>query len=342
MQAIINIRDYGAVGDGKTDDTAAIQRAINENPYATLYVPSGQFMVSQILIKTGINLLGSTTGSSAFYSINPTGDVFVVDTIASIVVSNIVFTTKTLRTSGAYLIIAPLSGDNTGTKVTNCSFIGSATGINFRAASTWAVTGCIWNDYKTAIFVQNTCNHDSGDSCITNCAFASGIGGISVHQVSSGGLKITANKFLNASYHYLGEYEAGDPTSILVMTGNSLESASEASIAFNTTRNRFGQVNISGNQFTMIGKYGIQTVGSQMSCVYIGGNEITVAPTTLAISIGEGEMYTLGTNSINGQNGNVPAIAIGTAQVYVAPQGIYGFPKKFGGPMTNTTFAVKP
>lgn len=342
MQAIINIRDYGAIGDGHTDDTAAIQRAINENPYATIYVPSGQFMVSQITIKTGINLIGDTTGASAIYSINLTGDVFVVNTAASIIVSNIVFTTKAQRTSGAYLLIAPSSGDNGGSRITNCGFVCGAIGIDFRAASTWIVTGCIWNDYKTAIGVQNTWNHDSGDSCITNCVFSSSIGGVSISQISSGGLKITANKFLNADYHYLGQYEPGDPTSILVITGNSLESATEASIAVNTTRNRFSQINISGNQFTMIGKYGIQTVGSQLNCVYIGGNEMIVAPNTLAIAIGEGDMITLGTNSINGQNGNVPAITIGTALTYVAPQGIFGFSKKYGGAMTNTTFAVKP
>ena len=45
-QGIINPRDYGAVGDGVTDDTAAIQAAIDATPAGGwLVVPPGQYLV---------------------------------------------------------------------------------------------------------------------------------------------------------------------------------------------------------------------------------------------------------------------------------------------------------
>jgi hypothetical protein len=53
---MINVRSYGAKGDGATDDTAAIQRAISENIEATsltskriLYFPNGTYMISDTL-----------------------------------------------------------------------------------------------------------------------------------------------------------------------------------------------------------------------------------------------------------------------------------------------------
>ncbi len=41
-----NVKDYGAKGDGVTDDTAAIQAAINAYPYGLIYFPTGTYIVS--------------------------------------------------------------------------------------------------------------------------------------------------------------------------------------------------------------------------------------------------------------------------------------------------------
>jgi hypothetical protein len=51
---IVNIRDYGAIGDGLTDDTEAIQKAISQNigiqfGTKTLYLPDGIYLVSNCL-----------------------------------------------------------------------------------------------------------------------------------------------------------------------------------------------------------------------------------------------------------------------------------------------------
>ena len=48
--AVLNVRDYGAYGDGVHDDTAAIQRAISALPQAggTVVVPPGTYMVDAV------------------------------------------------------------------------------------------------------------------------------------------------------------------------------------------------------------------------------------------------------------------------------------------------------
>ena len=61
-----NVKDYGAVGDGITDDTAAIQRAIAavNDDYPILYFPSGTFLVSEnIALHSNMVVLGNGVNS---------------------------------------------------------------------------------------------------------------------------------------------------------------------------------------------------------------------------------------------------------------------------------------
>lgn len=48
-KAQYDVTEFGAIGDGKTDDTDAIQRAIDacrENGGGVVFVPPGQYVVS--------------------------------------------------------------------------------------------------------------------------------------------------------------------------------------------------------------------------------------------------------------------------------------------------------
>jgi len=48
LSDIISVKDFGAVGDGTTDDTIAIQNAIAAANGGTVYVPNGTYLVSKI------------------------------------------------------------------------------------------------------------------------------------------------------------------------------------------------------------------------------------------------------------------------------------------------------
>lgn len=62
---MLNVRDFGAVGDGEADDTAAIQKAINKaaRAGATVLVPAGAFRVSRLKLRSHTGLLGYPTWS---------------------------------------------------------------------------------------------------------------------------------------------------------------------------------------------------------------------------------------------------------------------------------------
>ncbi|MBC7923248.1 MAG: RICIN domain-containing protein [Ferruginibacter sp.] len=66
---VVNIKtQYGAKGDGRTDDTYAIQRAIQENLTKALYLPNGIYLVSNRL--DGKNTQGAWTGGMRIYGQN--------------------------------------------------------------------------------------------------------------------------------------------------------------------------------------------------------------------------------------------------------------------------------
>ena len=55
---ILNVNDFGAIGDGLTDNTASIQRAIDEasRQKCTLVFPSGTYATGMILLKSNITI----------------------------------------------------------------------------------------------------------------------------------------------------------------------------------------------------------------------------------------------------------------------------------------------
>src|SRR3972149_4011481 len=81
----VNVKSYGAVGDGVTDDTAAIQAAIDAVTTAgggTVYVPSGTYIIGSTLTlplyPTPITLRGS--GSATILKLKDSANVNVIET----------------------------------------------------------------------------------------------------------------------------------------------------------------------------------------------------------------------------------------------------------------------
>lgn len=59
----VNVIDFGAKGNGTTDDTTAIQDAINaaetSSDTNTVYIPNGTYLVSQIKLKSNVKIMGN-------------------------------------------------------------------------------------------------------------------------------------------------------------------------------------------------------------------------------------------------------------------------------------------
>jgi hypothetical protein len=64
---VLNVQDYGATGDGTTDDTEAVEDTIADLPAAggELYFPPGTYIVQHVVIPSNIKLTGSGIGSTS-------------------------------------------------------------------------------------------------------------------------------------------------------------------------------------------------------------------------------------------------------------------------------------
>jgi hypothetical protein len=54
----VNVVDYGATGDGATDDTAALQAAITASAGNALVIPDGNYLVSSTITLSGCTIIG--------------------------------------------------------------------------------------------------------------------------------------------------------------------------------------------------------------------------------------------------------------------------------------------
>ncbi|MGG0788112.1 glycosyl hydrolase family 28-related protein [Peribacillus simplex] len=55
----INVKKFGAKGDGVTDDTLAVKNAIkNVGPYSTIYFPKGVYIINNLTINDSIHFIG--------------------------------------------------------------------------------------------------------------------------------------------------------------------------------------------------------------------------------------------------------------------------------------------
>jgi len=76
----VNVKVEGAVGDGLTDDTAAVQSALNKGAGGTVLFPPGVYLLGQIRIPVGTTVRGAGSSASTLKVRAGLNDDFIVNT----------------------------------------------------------------------------------------------------------------------------------------------------------------------------------------------------------------------------------------------------------------------
>jgi len=164
-----NVKDFGAIGDGNTDDTGAIQSAIDsaEIDGGIVFVPPGTYLVSPgtgLSMKSNVHLLGAGRGSifKVPNGANITGNLLKVENRSGVVISDLVLDGNRGEQSGSTnygLYVAASQNckinsvwtesfagvgnqvyDSDGVLVTDCT----STGNLFHGFEGEQTRGCVW------------------------------------------------------------------------------------------------------------------------------------------------------------------------------------------------------
>lgn len=113
MRDVVSVKDFGAVGDGVADDTAAIQAAVNAG--GEVFFPTGRYLISStITVAKTVSLLGS---SSSFGDTTATAELLYTGTGVALQIGdgstkiyNVRIDTLGIRASGAAVSSATAIG----------------------------------------------------------------------------------------------------------------------------------------------------------------------------------------------------------------------------------------
>lgn len=358
----VSAKDFGALGNGVADDTVALQAAINAciARGAQLDLLKGTYLHSGLSVNGALTIVGEGQDVTLLQCTSTTGTHISVDTTLSFRIEGVTFRTSGVATGGQTI---NLTSSTPGTAnqhsfIKDCTFNDQFICIKTAAAYLWKIEGCTFNLYiNTAVWVQNDYNPDAGDSTIYGgCVFAGQptVNSVGIRQLSSGGLKLIGNKFVQGGYGYLMQLAHGANTADLLINGNSIEGQLVAGIQLNResggpTDMNFSSVEIVGNQLTS-SPTGIpinlnDTDPGWLQGVVIDGNSIDIRhggtpPNAILVNGANG--FTITSNTIEG---NVAAVA-GISVAAAASNGVIGMNAIFGInlPISNnstSTYVVK-
>ena len=133
-ELFINVKDYGAVGDGTTDDTQAFIDANNTLINGgIIYIPVGKFVLkSQLTLSKGVNLVGVKSKDdekqgSAIYITNSTTQAIVLNSRCSVEGITFYYPTQLNTGAGSAIVFPSLFLSNVGgasdIDILDCAFI---------------------------------------------------------------------------------------------------------------------------------------------------------------------------------------------------------------------------
>ena len=279
LQESVSVKDFGAVGNGTTDDTVAIQAAITATPSGgRLLIPYGDYLVTSGLVaNVSMNIVGegwSETGGSRLIvssSMSGTTDVLTMNgatsgAIAGVTLSDFAITPQSGTPARYGINLGNGHGINRATiERFYCGTLGTGSILNNGAFSS-TIQNCFLNTgiwFNSGTDNQNVLNNTiagSGYGIYVNCVAGSNMFNIEGNVIvnKSGGVYIQNSGTMTIANNQFEQQVASDTTekSIIYASGEARQIES---------------LQIYGNNFNAdpaLINYSISLLNTQSACIY--------------------------------------------------------------------------
>jgi hypothetical protein len=362
---------WGAVPEsdsGSFDSTAAIQAAIDSttllnastafNEGTTLRVPvklsMGVYYITGLAVSHPVRLIGSGMKNTLIKSLSTSTNLVTITAVEPVEIYDLSFGVKDglgPMTAGSFILFNPTTESNQYSKIVRCAFNNMSNGVHTISAMFWIIDSCYFNKYTgTAIVVGNALLPDGGDSNITNCTFNNGTG-TAILQKSSGGLRITNNKFLGGDYSYFGEYSSGlaNRTGQLIIANNSFDQCNHANISFTKVGDSVYSMPVIENNIIVVSPncFGVNVNGylaeTFLHQMTIGGNTFYLRDGATAIHLASCDSVSIHPNHFYADggtttNGVIFSTSWPISNVLVHPQSFMYVSSPYTGAQDNVSF----
>lgn len=260
---LVSVRNYGAVGDGVTDDTAAIQAAIDSGSNNIIF-PAGTYLHGPVDVDSSVRLLfvaGAVVSPS--FAASGTEKLYNV-TAANVVIDGLTITSETGTISGnKYIVYAGSGGDSCKVVRANLSGITASDG-NTGGTNLIVVHG-IYADGVSDVLIEN-CRINVISGAAVFLKSVTGAHVVNNHVTDTGWYSITADH-TNTDIVIADNIIDGDDVNARYY-GGSINLMSQ------TTGTKNKRVTVRGNRVTGVHNYGAAIrILSVEDCV-VEGNSI--------------------------------------------------------------------
>lgn len=329
----VYLADFGKLGVG--NDATIFQAAIDfvKGTINTLVIEPNTTVAlgtTGVTVSAGVTIRGSNRDRCFITWTGTTMTAITVTTPDSCQFENLYFAGPNSCTAGGAISLSGSGGvANSFSKINNCRFSKGWNQVYAPDAYAWEITGNYFSGAVNAgVYFGNTTAVDDGDSTIERNVFSNlGASASSVYQTSSGGLRLLNNKMNGGLYGYFLALDASAVTSILLITGNSIENQTHSGIVLNNSAGSggFSQVTIMGNQFgyqpypiNCLDPDTFNTTMVIMANVIVCGSAAT---TVAAITVTATPKCIVSHNVISGSGSTVEGILIGSSSTDCQVQG---------------------